>query len=298
MVGEQRTVKKNSSSIISVNEKSDIGYPLVSLSIIMIMPYFGVWPVWFNLFVESCKYNPTITWLFITDCGKPENKSDNVHYTPMSWTDCIKLVSNKLNINFKPDIPYKICDVRPAYGVIFSEYIKAFDFFGFGDIDVIYGNLKLFLIPKAFECDLITTNDKRVSGHFCLLRNTTLVKEKFSYLKYWKSVVEESKYYGIDEFNLESSSGNYFYGLKSVYAKDTYSTTSLPNFIGTRLEDRPDPPNVWHWEKGILWDDTREMELAYLHLIFLKNIWNSKNDFFNVKSYSRLRIDSNGISGS
>lgn len=267
--------------------------------VIMLMPYFGVWPIWFNLFIESCKYNPTITWLFITDCGEPENKSDNVHYIHMSWVDCINLVSNKLDLNFKPDIPYKMCDVRPAYGVVFSEYIKGYDFFGFGDIDVIYGNLNLFLVPEAFECDLITTNDKRVNGHFCLLKNKATVKERFSYLKNWRMVAEEPRYCGIDEFNIYGSIEDYyFYGLKSVYAKETYSTTPLPNFSGRRIEDRPDPPNVWHWEKGILWDDTREMELSYLHFIFLKGIWKNKDNFFRVGSeYSRLRIDSNGISG-
>ena len=28
--------------------------------IIMLMPYFGKWPVWMDLYIESCKWNPSI----------------------------------------------------------------------------------------------------------------------------------------------------------------------------------------------------------------------------------------------
>jgi hypothetical protein len=28
--------------------------------LIMLMPYFGRWPDWMNLFIESCKLNPDV----------------------------------------------------------------------------------------------------------------------------------------------------------------------------------------------------------------------------------------------
>lgn len=37
--------------------------------LILLMPYFGRWPEWINLFVESCKGNPGVRWRFYTDCG-------------------------------------------------------------------------------------------------------------------------------------------------------------------------------------------------------------------------------------
>ena len=112
----------------------------------------------------------------------------------------------------------------------------------------------------------------------------------------WKWVLEDGGYIGIDEFKFKYPSEKHYYGLKSVYAKETFHTTKLPCFIGTKNDVRPDPPNVWYWQDGIIWDNTRGIELMYLHFIYLKTFWKKKENFFNVGSnYSKLRIDSNGI---
>ena len=71
-------------------------------SIIKIIPYFGQWPEWIDLYIESCKANSDIDWLFSTDCGEPANRAKNVRYIHTSFTDYKKMVSEKLNINFNP----------------------------------------------------------------------------------------------------------------------------------------------------------------------------------------------------
>lgn len=49
---------------------------------------------------------------------------------------------------------YKLCDFKPTYGLIFSEYIAKYDFWGMGDIDVIYGNIRDFITE-----DVLNNND-------------------------------------------------------------------------------------------------------------------------------------------
>lgn len=88
------------------------------------MPYFGSWPVWINLYIESCKYNSDINWLFFTDCGEPENKATNIKYIHMSFTDYKKLASKKLGIDFSAANPYKLRDLRPTYGLIHEDHTK------------------------------------------------------------------------------------------------------------------------------------------------------------------------------
>lgn len=39
-------------------------------SIIIIVPYFGEFPNYFQLFLNSCKYNESINWVIITDKEK------------------------------------------------------------------------------------------------------------------------------------------------------------------------------------------------------------------------------------
>lgn len=49
--------------------------------------------------------------------------------------------SEKLSFAVNIGYPYKLCDFKPAYGFLFPEIIKRYDFWGHGDIDVVYGNI-------------------------------------------------------------------------------------------------------------------------------------------------------------
>ena len=83
--------------------------------LIMLIPYFGRWPEWINLFVESCKWNPSVRWKIYTDCGEPENKADNVDYTHLSFDDYKALVRQRLGVVFHPTDAYKLCDVSVVH---------------------------------------------------------------------------------------------------------------------------------------------------------------------------------------
>lgn len=107
-----------------------------------------------------------------------------------------------MDVKISSENPYKLCDIKPAYGQVFSEYIQDCDFFGFGDIDVVYGNIREFITESILEeYGLITTNDKRVNGHFCLLRNSLDMRTAFMSIKWWKDKFEEECYTGFDEGN-------------------------------------------------------------------------------------------------
>lgn len=57
-------------------------------------------------------------------------------------TDGLKDIFGK-NYDFKIaiDNPYKFCDFKPAYGEIFADYLKGYDFWGHCDIDLLWGNI-------------------------------------------------------------------------------------------------------------------------------------------------------------
>ena len=61
----------------------------------IIIPYFGHWPEWINLFLQSCAYNADIDWLFYTDCGEPEVRPANTEFITIRFVDYKKQVSEK-----------------------------------------------------------------------------------------------------------------------------------------------------------------------------------------------------------
>jgi len=168
--------------------------------ICIVIPYFGKWPEWINYFLLSCKYNITIDWQFFTDCGLAEVSSKNLTFHHTTLTEFNELASTQLNLEISIQNPYKLCDLKPAYGLIFQKYLINFDFWGYGDIDLIYGNIETFITNQLLDTyDIISNNKDFVAGHFCILRNTLVINQLFMKGGLYKKAFLESKYTGFDE---------------------------------------------------------------------------------------------------
>jgi hypothetical protein len=252
-------------------------------TIVKIIPFFGQWPEWIDLFIESCKHNPDIDWLIYTDCDAPANKADNVKLVHVSFNDYKRFVSDKLNINFNPDNAYKLCDLKPALGYIHHDDIAGYDFYAFGDIDLIYGNLRHFLTDQLLQrFDVIGTHERRLSGHFCLFRNNQRNREAFKKIKHWQQHLENPEHLSLDESKfsklfvphrkhprwlrkLWSVTSRY---QRRVLFKEQYSTilSPIPWHDGSSQH-----PTVWAWKQGKLVNSQDKQQFMYLHFMNLKS---------------------------
>lgn len=170
------------------------------MKIALIIPYFGTWPDWFDLYLYSCKMNSKIDFLYYTDCPIPEKVYKNTIFQSISFNDYCKRVSDVLKINFYPNNPRKLCDLKPFYGIIHERELQNYDFWGFADIDLIYGNMDFFVNEKILKkYDFITSHSTHVSGHFSIMR----VQSKYTRLplkiKGWKSVLQDPNNKVFDE---------------------------------------------------------------------------------------------------
>lgn len=168
--------------------------------IAIIFPYFGAWPDWFELTLYTMKVNNFIDFHFYTDCSIPQNRANNIFFHKISFKEYCDFVSDKLKINFYPQSAYKLCDLKPFYGFIHKDELVNYHFWGFGDIDLIYGDLRSFITDDMLnKYDLITTHADRIAGHFTIIRNNS----KYSYLclkiKNWKQLLLEKNGKGLDE---------------------------------------------------------------------------------------------------
>ena len=253
-------------------------------SIKIIIPYFGQWPEWINLFMCSCQYNPDIDWLFFTDCDEPDIKPPNTSFIHITFNDYKKLVSEKLKINFNQSDPYKLCDLKPAYGYIHQEELVGSDFFGFGDLDVIYGRLRHFLTEDILQkYQLIATHNNRISGHFCLLRNNETMRNAFRRMPHWQTLLETQSHIGIDESKFTKVFMPHrkhpdwlktIYGLfnplwRNNYFYEQYSTILSPTLW---IDGSLNHPQEWHWQEGRLTNTIdHDREFMYLHFMNWKS---------------------------
>ena len=95
--------------------------------IVYIVPYFGKMRSDFNIWLKSCSYNKSIDFLIFTDdCGNYDYPA-NVHMKYITLPDLKLQIEDKLGFNIAMSHPYKLCDFKPAYGDIFSDYITEYD---------------------------------------------------------------------------------------------------------------------------------------------------------------------------
>jgi hypothetical protein len=168
--------------------------------IAIVIPYFGEWPSWIDAYFFSCEQNPLIEVILYTDCRPINGNIPNVKIHRISFELYCEKISQSLGIDFKPKHPYKLCDVKPFYGYIHQEELKEYEFFGFGDIDLIYGNIEKFITPDILrDYDFISTHGDRVAGHFFLMRNTGELRQLAFQINDWKIMLKDEKIWILDE---------------------------------------------------------------------------------------------------
>lgn len=236
-------------------------------SISIILPYFingkGEWPEYIDWYFASCKANDTIDFFVFTD-DKSISRWEtvkNIHIFYMTFQDCCNLIKRKLG-DVKISKPYKLCDYRPAYGVIFEDWIKEYDYWGWCDCDLLFGDIR-----KFFPDEVLTKYDKfMILGHLQLSKNNEEVNHYFclkrpadsKYKDYtWEIVSQDEGHYGWDEWSgapqLVRENG------KSIlWERETFSNIYQPIKNGKHLYDKildknvgaNRPFQVWQWKDG------------------------------------------------
>jgi hypothetical protein len=256
-------------------------------SICFVMPYFGSWPFWLPFFLESCRANPTVNWLLYTDCGIPSDYPSNVQIIAISYSSYCARVSSVLGITFHPENPYKLCDIRPAFGLIHQEELKDYDFWAFGDIDLVWGNLRsYFTNDRLAHKDIFSTHSRRVSGHCCLIRNTKRMREAFHSMPKWKQLFADPEHRAVDECAFSrlfirhknwpqwlSNFASQFNTLRrNAELVEAFST---PNARVPWIDGSTHFPRRWFWQNGRLTNDIDgDREFPYFHfLVWKKVVW-------------------------
>ena len=142
---------------------------------VLLLPYFGKFNNYFQLFLNSCKKNPTYNWIIFTDCTDKYDYPVNVRVVPMTLYELKKIAEKKLGFSVRMETPYKLCDYKPAYGFLFEEYIEEYEYWGHCDCDLIFGNLEKMLTP------LLSQNYDKLfaAGHLTIYKNNYENNRKF-----------------------------------------------------------------------------------------------------------------------
>ena len=194
----------------------------------IIVCYLGKLPDYFSPFLISCSNNPAYQWIVITDDHVANNLPPNVTVINLSIKDIEKRIKVAIGDWAELNTPYKLCDYKPAFGLIFQDFLAGYTHWGYGDIDVVYGQLETFISDSMLQ-----TYDKIFPlGHFSILKNNDMCRKAFMlvadntsdyrivyssdspyYFDEYRGINEKMRAYGLKVFQridfLDASSGGY-----------------------------------------------------------------------------------------
>jgi len=249
-----------------------------SSSIVIITCWYGPFPWYFPYFVHSCAHNPAIDFVIVTDNQESiPNKPDNINLVYKTLEEIRNNASQKLGFSVVIDTPYKLCDFKPAYGFLFPELLDGYDFWGHGDIDVVYGNIRAFMTNDVLSnYDVISSRHDYITGTFCLFRNTKEINRLFMQSRDYKKVFSCAEHFCFDECNFlfaELQNGASIFDFPSRVQSMTYIVKKaaeegkLKAYFDFIIVEGT--PGQIKWENGkIIYRD--EYEAMFYHLIKFK----------------------------
>lgn len=256
-------------------------------SIAIIICYIGKLPWYFDYFAQSCKYNPSIDFIIVTDdTGYSKPSSTNVRFIYKTLSEINHIAKEKLELPVQITTGYKLCDFKPTYGILFSELLKGYDFWGHGDIDVIYGNIRKFITKKVLQKnDLVSVRHDYVTGHFTLFRNTRKMNELFKLSKDFRKVLTSERNFCFDETNYTFE----YFTLGISYENIPSEVESMTHLVRKLERERylvayfdfhiiEGTPGKLNWSKGKL-IYRNKYEVMMYHLIKLKSVFLSKKKY-------------------
>ena len=102
---------------------------------------------------------------------------------------------------YKLPTGHKLCDFKPMYGVLFAEELKGYDYWAFGDCDVMYGRKFDEWIEKVVAADyeVATVQQNFIAGPFTLIKNCAKCNRLFEKAEGWRGIMLKPKTMAFDE---------------------------------------------------------------------------------------------------
>ncbi|MEC6909356.1 DUF6625 family protein [Photobacterium piscicola] len=265
----------------------------------LLIPYFGKLPEWTSFFLKSCSKNNNYDFYIITDDKRKFEEYDNVKFIYYTFDDYCKQIRKKLHLKDVIYNYYKLNDIKPFLYFIHNDIIENYNYWGYCDIDLVFGNLDSFF--KKYQDDnfyAISTHRDRFAGHFSLFKVNSFI-EKCSPFKIpnWKKMLESEQHYGLEETSFGYSifnfyilfgerlgrlflkkapkivSNDYLYGRKFLL-NEYYTTPLTPIKFWDKSFGKHHPVD-WKWISGHIYSNKDNYEVPYLHFMnFKKSGWN------------------------
>ena len=240
----------------------------------LIIPYFGKLPTFIPYFLLTAKRNQKIDFLIYTDQKVDQFEilnAKNIEFVTLSFDDLREKIQSKFDFKISLKTPYKLCDYRVAYGLIFEEELKEYDYWGFCDTDVLLGDIYQFLEKHSFfENDYARYG---LFGHLQIFKNSQEVNRIFmsgkgsNYRLDYQNVFTNEQSFIFDEAN----------GIQKIFEKSNFKQLQDKFFDDIDIshfsfreygENEPKRYYFWSEKNGLESIEIKDSKLVVKHPLY------------------------------
>jgi hypothetical protein len=265
--------------------KSSVNKEASKARVAFVVPYVGPWPHYARLFFESCRYNPGVDVILVASDPPVGRLPANVHFVHMKSADMLQRLERSVGLQLGSFRWHKLCDFRPFFGLVFADLLEPYEFWGYCDTDMMFGDLSSVLDPQYLAgIDAFSAHNKQFVGHFTILRNREDINRLGFEIPHWKELCLTEKAEHLDEERLHD-----------VFQSHPELRVDLPENLDRELEksfcrhaltytfygkvaDMTEGADevVARWRDGkvfALRPGGIETEVLYIHFMALKHWW-------------------------
>ena len=248
-------------------------------SIAVVIPWFGKLPPTYTMWRTSVLYNRTIDFYLYTDveCAS-EGNLRVVHTTFEKFKG---MLQRQFDFTIACARPYKLCDYKPVYGMVLHKLLAQYDFWGYCDMDMVFGDIRSFLT------DAVLSQNERIfyDGHLSLFKNDERMNSLYMLEGEWPEYNYEEAFTTDDACYFDEYRGM---ELKCIRASvRCYSDGTMRCNFDPKLPKyyKGGKQVIAHWKQGRLYtvsQDGETREMVYVHIAkrsFVNQIGPEAEDF-------------------
>jgi hypothetical protein len=235
---------------------------------LLIVPYFGSFGPWLPLYLHSLANQQTLDLLLVSD-SQPPQLPPNARLVEMTFDQVRELATARLGTPVRLHRTRNICDLKPAYGMVFEEFIQGYEYWAFGDEDMLYGDLDRMLAPHLDgTVDLVVPGTEKlrtqggVQGPLTVIRNHPRTNQLAINDPLYKQVLASHEHWAYDE-----SSWRYGREISSFtkIVKEAEARGELSIRWGIPSATHLPPRGRWYVYDGRTLREENGKELLYYH---------------------------------
>jgi hypothetical protein len=243
--------------------------PQTRPSIAFVITYFGRAPMWLPAFLLSCARNPDVDWLLYTDIDTGPRVPANVIVRPTTVAElnerCTQALDTRIEIRSR-----NICDLKSAYGIIFEDDLRPYEFWAHTDLDIVWGSVRDFATDDILNGhDVFSSRPNKLAGHCTLFRNTPENNRLFELIPDVRPLMASPRCEHLDETELTRNLRRHLDAIRPRNTPRVYWERELSTNADYQRAMGDGPSDAIWWKDGHTFGVKGE-ELMYVHFHKLK----------------------------